>query len=67
MFLVGWTYPFNFVSLTWDTESLSAPYLTVVMNEALLNVVDLSLNRELDRPVDVGLPGWQQARPCLRS
>ena len=58
VFLEGWTYPFNFVSLTWDTESLSAPYLTVVMNETLLNVVDLSLNRELDRPGDVGLPGW---------
>ena len=42
----------------WDTKSLSAPYLPVVMNEVLLKVVDLSLNRELGRPIDAGLPGW---------
>lgn len=42
----------------WGTESLSAPYMTAEMNEVLLNVVDLSLNGELDRPVDAGVPGW---------
>lgn len=32
--------------------------MTAEMNEVLLNVVDLSLNAELDRPVDAGVPGW---------
>lgn len=39
LFLGSWTNPFNFVSLTQDTVSLSVPNMTGGMNEALPKVV----------------------------